>query len=66
MCESGNIPPRASLVWRRNEIEKNIRDQEYRIRTYTQYETEALSFQADGSRLQRVDQKSQNLNVLCL
>lgn len=25
MCESGNIPLKASLEWRRNEIEKNIR-----------------------------------------
>jgi hypothetical protein len=55
MCESGNIPLKASLLWRRNETEKNIGDQEHRIRTYTQYETEALRPQADSRRLQRVD-----------
>jgi hypothetical protein len=55
MCESGNIPLRAFLMWRRNETEKMIGDEEHRIRTYTQYETEALSPQADGSRLYRVN-----------
>jgi hypothetical protein len=55
MCESGNIPLKASLVWRRNETEEIIGDQERRIRTYTQYQTEALSPQADSSRLQSVD-----------
>jgi hypothetical protein len=61
MCESGNVPFKASLVWRRNETEKNIGDQEHRIRPYTQYETEALRPEADGSRLHR--QSTRNLKI---